>query len=100
MIGNTPDRGELATGGGSVFIFNKRPHPNAARVFVNWVLSKKISEGIARATGNDTRRLDVKPVSPTHRARVVGGNYIQPARQDAAKEMNAALKFVRTLRGK
>lgn len=100
LIGNTADRAELSTGGGALFVFNKRPHPNAARVFINWVLSKRIAEGIALVTGNNSRRNDVKLASPRHRSRIAGMKYIEPAREDMGKEMAAALKLVKKLRGK
>lgn len=38
----TPAEGtQLAVGGGSLSIVNRAPHPNAARVFINWLLSKE-----------------------------------------------------------
>ena len=39
-------------------LMNKAPHPNAARVFVNWVVSKEGSEIYARAEGRATLRTD------------------------------------------
>jgi ABC-type Fe3+ transport system substrate-binding protein len=35
------------------------PHPNAAKVFVNWLLSKEGQEVFGKAVGQATRRLDV-----------------------------------------
>ena len=35
------------------------PHPNAAKVFVNWFLSKEGQQIYDKAFGNATRRLDV-----------------------------------------
>ncbi|MGH7848204.1 MAG: ABC transporter substrate-binding protein [Candidatus Binatia bacterium] len=44
--------------GGPVILKNHR-HPNASKVFVNWLLSKAGQEVYAKAFGQATRRLDV-----------------------------------------
>ena len=36
------------------------PHPNATKVFVNWLLSKEGQEIYGKAMGQATRRLDVE----------------------------------------
>lgn len=41
------------------------PHPNAAKVFVNWPLSKEGQELWGKAHGQPTRRLDVDTTSLT-----------------------------------
>jgi hypothetical protein len=40
-------------------IFNRAPHPNAAKVYINWLLSKEGQTINARATGYISNRLDV-----------------------------------------
>jgi ABC-type Fe3+ transport system substrate-binding protein len=35
------------------------PHPNAAKIFANWLLGKEGQEIYGRAMGSATRRLDV-----------------------------------------
>jgi ABC-type Fe3+ transport system substrate-binding protein len=44
-------------------IFSKAPHPNAARVFTNWLLSRDIQEKLKRFAHNSRRR-DVSPADP------------------------------------
>jgi ABC-type Fe3+ transport system substrate-binding protein len=44
---------------GSAMLLNKRPHPNAAAVFLNWVLSKEGQTAWSRAMEHVSRRLDV-----------------------------------------
>ena len=39
-------------------LINKAPHPNAARVFVNWIVSKEGLEIYARAEGRAALRTD------------------------------------------
>lgn len=57
-----PKEGTYPTGGtGVVVVLRDNPHPNAARVFVNWLLSKEGQEIFARAMGHLSRRFDVDP---------------------------------------
>jgi iron(III) transport system substrate-binding protein len=49
----------LASGSGNVAMFQPAPHPNAAKVYVNWLLGKDGQERIARALGYPSARLDV-----------------------------------------
>src|SRR5439155_20313082 len=48
-----------SNGYGSLAILKNPPHPNAAKVFVNWLLSKDGQELYSRALLHGTRRLDV-----------------------------------------
>ena len=53
-------RAEAISGGsGNLAIIKKPPHPNATRVFVNWLLGKEGQEVFTNAMGQPTRRLDV-----------------------------------------
>ncbi|HLB29291.1 MAG TPA: extracellular solute-binding protein [Dehalococcoidia bacterium] len=52
--------GYLTTGWGNVFLYNKAPHPNAAKVYINWLLSREGQTEALRAAGEyASRRLDV-----------------------------------------
>ena len=56
----TPKEGVFATGGyGHLTVLKNAPHPNAAKVFVNWLLGRDGQEIFSRAMGVGTRRLDV-----------------------------------------
>ena len=44
---------------GAVGVFNRAPHPNAAKLYVNWLLSKDGQTSFARAAGYISSRLDV-----------------------------------------
>jgi len=56
----TPREGTYGTGGsGNLTIIKNPPHPNATKVFVNWLLSKEGQEVVGKALGQGTRRLDV-----------------------------------------
>jgi len=84
-LGNTPETAYLGTDGATIGVFNKRPHPNAARLFVNWVMSKRIGEMLAATQGYDSRRQDVKPNNPEFAA-IRGANYVQ-AQKDENDEL-------------
>ncbi len=49
----------VVVGAGNLAVMNNRPHPNAAKVFVNWVLSKEGQTILSKAAAQASRRLDV-----------------------------------------
>jgi iron(III) transport system substrate-binding protein len=44
---------------GGLSMVNRAPHPNAAKLYINWLLSKEAQTIFARATGYISNRLDV-----------------------------------------
>jgi len=48
-----------SNGSGVIGVVKNPPHPNAAKVFVNWLLSKEGQEIYGKAMTQGTRRLDV-----------------------------------------
>jgi ABC-type Fe3+ transport system substrate-binding protein len=59
------DTGTLSTGNGELQLFANPPHPNAAKVFGNWILQKKVQESFSESTQTNSRRLDVTPFDPS-----------------------------------
>ncbi len=56
------DNVEQLSGGGNVlFIVNKAPHPNSAKLFANWMLTKEGSEVWGQNGETNSRRIDVPP---------------------------------------
>ncbi|MEK7216439.1 MAG: extracellular solute-binding protein [Chloroflexota bacterium] len=53
-------------GGGSniVWAFDRAPHPNAAKLFVNWLLTKEGQTIWSKHAVTNSRRVDVAPVVP------------------------------------
>jgi ABC-type Fe3+ transport system substrate-binding protein len=49
----------VSVGNGGPVVIKNAPHPNAAKVFVNWILSKEGQQVYGKAFGQATRRLDV-----------------------------------------
>jgi iron(III) transport system substrate-binding protein len=59
-----PDMKAVITGGnGMIVVFNRAPHPNAAKLFVNWLASKEGLEIYARASVRVTTRNDIDEAS-------------------------------------
>ncbi len=75
-----PKEGSLIDpGAGTISMINRRPHPNAARVFVNWLLSKEGQTVYAEGAGVESAREDVSKAHLDPRlAREPGKKYIVP----------------------
>jgi iron(III) transport system substrate-binding protein len=57
---SVPKEGLYVSGGyGHLTILKNAPHPNATRVFVNWLLGRDGQEIFSRGMGVGTRRLDI-----------------------------------------
>lgn len=50
---------EITPAAGSLVLANRAPHPNAAKVFINWFLGKDGQTAWSTAVGQASRRLDV-----------------------------------------
>jgi len=60
LLQGFPDlHSEISGGYGHLGLMNNAPHPNAAKVFVNWMASKEGSELYARARGAAPTRNDI-----------------------------------------
>ncbi len=46
-----------------VWLMNRAPHPNAAKLYINWLLSKQGQEAYAKNVNQNSRRKDVAPVN-------------------------------------
>ncbi len=51
--------GYISMGNGALALMNRAPHPNAARVYVNWIASKEGLETFSRAHFAASTRTDV-----------------------------------------
>lgn len=49
----------LSSGGGNVALVKGRPHPNATRLYLNWMLTQEGQTVFSQASGRQSRRLDV-----------------------------------------
>jgi ABC-type Fe3+ transport system substrate-binding protein len=74
--------GTLTSAGGTVSYLNRAPHPNAAKVFVNWLLSREGQMSVQKerkgrpGTASDSLRIDIpKDEVPDDRRRQEGVEY-------------------------
>lgn len=85
-----PEAWRLSTAFGAVRLVGKHPNPNAARVFINWLLSKEGQTWWVEKTGRTSRRLDapkIEDVSP-----IPGVNYFDVDREEALPLRDQAKK--------
>lgn len=97
-FGNAPEVNEMSTGGSTVYVYNRRPHPNATKVFMNWLLSKKTMYEMGKAMRMDSRRQDVQPISRPERTPIKGAKYLESQREEYAQQVKAAQQFIREVR--
>ncbi len=50
---------DISPGSGNVALINRAPHPNAARLFINWLLTKEGQTSYVKVFGSPSARLDV-----------------------------------------
>jgi len=83
---------------GTVARFNKAPHPNAAIMFVNWLLSKEGQTAFtAKVRDENSRRLDVPPVSPDEAVQP-GVQYVDSQSEEFAPIRARAAEVARAAR--
>jgi ABC-type glycerol-3-phosphate transport system substrate-binding protein len=97
-FGNSSNNNLEAIGGGALFVFKDRPHPNATRVFINWLLTKDVQYGMAKATEQASRRQDVPITTQPDETPIKGAQYVQPQREDVAPAVRQTVQFVTELR--
>ena len=78
----------------TLFVFNKRPHPNATRVFVNWLLTHDVQEGFAKAIQQSSRRADVASVAEPDQTPIPGVTYLHTQWEEDQQKMDDAVKLV------
>lgn len=89
----------VSNSSGNVGLFNRAPHPNAAKVAINWLLSREGQILFQKISGRDrmstnSSRVDIpKNEIPADFQRVAGGNYVVTERPDWM-EMAPILKIV------
>jgi len=68
----------VASSGCCVGLFNKAPNPNAAKIFINWFLSKEGLDIVQKETNRQMGRLDMSSAElPDDRKKLPGGKYVE-----------------------
>ncbi len=55
----------VAPGVGGIVLFKDAPHPNASRVYINWLLSRNTQLKVSKNVQMNSLRSDVPPVDRT-----------------------------------
>ena len=91
----------LTPGFGSVMIMNQLPHPNAGKIFLNWLLSKEGQTAFSRGMGYVSRRLDVPTDHvPSYWVPKPGVKYWSGYYEEDAKMSSEQENFLKSLFGR
>jgi iron(III) transport system substrate-binding protein len=97
-FGNHPDVSVQSIGGSGVYVFNRRPHPHATRVFVNWLLSRDTQHGMAKALDQRSRRQDVPETAEPDSIPLKDAKYFAPQREESIAVVEETMKFIADIR--
>jgi iron(III) transport system substrate-binding protein len=61
-----PEMDTFNSSSSTVWLLNRAPHPNAAKVFINWLLTKDAQIVWAREVETNSRRLGIEPGNPLY----------------------------------
>ncbi len=83
----------IGPGAGAVAIIDKAPHPNAAKVYVNWLLSKAGQTAWQRIVGDNSLRTDISKdgVEPLLVPKE-GGKYAATGTEEYGRLQNSAIR--------
>jgi ABC-type Fe3+ transport system substrate-binding protein len=88
----------LTAGFGSVAVMNRAPHPNATKLYLDWMLSKSGQEDLVKVTSYPSRRLDAsaaglpESVSPKR-----GVHYQDSASEATSKVKSEVVDYLRSI---
>jgi iron(III) transport system substrate-binding protein len=88
----------LSSANGNVALLNRAPHPNAAKVFVNWLLSREAQIALQKINpGVDSLRIDIaKSDVPSYARRVEGVKYVD-TETPGTIDIAPVFKFIKEL---
>jgi len=91
----------LTPGFGSVMVMNKSPHHNAAKIFLNWLLTKEGQTVFSKGMGYVSRRLDVSSDHvPSYWVPKDGVKYWPGYYEEDAKMSPEQVKFLKSIFGR
>lgn len=85
-------------GGDVVLLFNRAPHPNAAKLFINWLLTKEGQTAWATNVRRNSARTDIPIVDETS-APKPGITYPDPTQEEFIPFVGETQKFLLDLVG-
>ncbi len=90
----------MAAGSSTVGLINRAPHPNAAKLFINWLLTKEGLTAYSKGDGSQTARLDVPTdfLDPLM-VRQAGQKYYNPVSEEYFLKRPEHLKVAKEIFG-
>lgn len=86
-----------AGGNENIGWYNNAPHPNAAKLFVNWYLSQEGQQRYADLNKNNSRRMDTKPGDPNPNAALKPGvKYLAWGDEESIRKLKAMQDNIKT----
>lgn len=89
---------DVSPANGNLALFNRAPNPNAAKIYINWLLSKEGQTSFARANGYVSARLDV-PTEHTEPWRVPLPGAIKTYTMDAMQVRDKVQSLLKEVLG-
>jgi ABC-type Fe3+ transport system substrate-binding protein len=97
-IGTDAKRAYLAAGGAILAVFTPAAHPNAAKLFANWILTREQQQGFGAAMVVDSARADVEPASPAPMRYMPNEKYVESQKERMLPTRDEAMAYIRELR--
>jgi len=93
--GGFKEGGMVGSGGGNVMLANRAPHPAAAKVFINWLLSRE-GQSVFQTleAGKNSLRIDIPKDDVPERARILPGVKYALLDDPAYADLDAVRRFV------
>jgi ABC-type Fe3+ transport system substrate-binding protein len=95
--GRSPYVAYDSVGYGMVTLFNRAPNPNAAKVFLNWLLTRETQALLGEKLEQNSRRTDV-PLFDEERSRLPGQQYWVLQSEENLPVKNDAITLAKQLR--
>jgi iron(III) transport system substrate-binding protein len=88
--------GFVGSGGGNIMLINPAPHPNATRVFLNWLLSREGQIAFQKLveTGRNSLRIDIPKDDVPEHARIIPGAKYALLDDPAYSDLETVRRFV------
>jgi ABC-type Fe3+ transport system substrate-binding protein len=91
-----PDLDYVYPNASVAWYMKEAPHPNAAKVFINWLLSKEGGYAMSSNTGDNSRRADVPVADPT-RVPVKGVEYLRLQIEEMLDEVQKTQEIAKSV---
>lgn len=92
---DSPAGRRIAAGYGNLALINRAPHPNATKLFANWLLSQDGQTAWVQATERNSRRTDV--ASPPATAPKPGQEYLNISKEELQPQILRAIQIAKEM---